>query len=166
MAQVPAHCAGRCKGGGRKRPAAGSQNRVEPGRLDEEIQASNIANQKRQDELRGAVVLCAQDAALSHPVASMRAGDRCAFVYRHARIVPTRGDPATATLGKVRLGRLLPMLVVAASLAAAEHAIAQNELIELSAADQRRFAEAILKPKPPSKKLQRAFATHRKLIER
>jgi len=62
-------------------------------------------------------------------------------------------------------GQSVTDFVVAASLDAAEKAIAQSELITLSLADQKRFAKALLGSKPPTKAMKRAFASHRQLVE-
>ncbi len=62
-------------------------------------------------------------------------------------------------------GQSVTDFVVAASLAEARKTIAENEVLELSAADQRRFAEALLKPKQPTKGMKKAAAAHRQLIE-
>lgn len=62
-------------------------------------------------------------------------------------------------------GQSVTDFVVAASLDAAEKTIARSELIELSVADQQRFARALLDPKSPTKGMKRAFDSHRQLIE-
>ncbi|MFO1093206.1 MAG: DUF1778 domain-containing protein [Planctomycetaceae bacterium] len=62
-------------------------------------------------------------------------------------------------------GQSVTDFVVAASLAEAQKIIAENEIIEVSVADQQRFAEAILKPKAPSAALTKAAHAHRRLIE-
>jgi uncharacterized protein (DUF1778 family) len=54
--------------------------------------------------------------------------------------------------------------VAAAAADAANHTIERTRIIELSAEDQRRVAEAILKPPPPNAALRRAFRHYRRLI--
>jgi len=54
--------------------------------------------------------------------------------------------------------------VVAAVRDAAQHAIKQAEVIRLSLADQKCFAQALLSPPQPSPALQRAFARRSKLL--
>jgi uncharacterized protein (DUF1778 family) len=55
--------------------------------------------------------------------------------------------------------------VIAASLAEAERAIASSGLIKLTVAEQKRFAEALLNPKPPNRAMRRAFESHRDLLD-
>ena len=55
--------------------------------------------------------------------------------------------------------------VVAAAQEAARRAIEDAQVIRLSVADQRAFAEAILNPPEPSPALRRAFQRHRALIK-
>jgi len=62
-------------------------------------------------------------------------------------------------------GRTLSDFVVTAARRAAEETIADHNLIQLSMADQKRFAKAILEPQPPTRALEGAFEAHRKLIE-
>lgn len=62
-------------------------------------------------------------------------------------------------------GQSVTDFVVAASLAQARKTIAENESLQLSAADQRRFANALLKPKAPTKGMKKAAAAHRELVE-
>jgi uncharacterized protein (DUF1778 family) len=62
-------------------------------------------------------------------------------------------------------GQSVTDFVVSASLAQARRTIAENESLELSAAEQRRFANALLKPKPPSKGMKKAAAAHQRLVE-
>jgi len=61
-------------------------------------------------------------------------------------------------------GRTMTDFVVSAVQDAAQHAIAQSEVIRLSLADQECFAQALLSPPKPAPALKRAFARHRKLV--
>lgn len=63
-------------------------------------------------------------------------------------------------------GQSVTDFIVTASLAEAQKAIAENEIMELSVADQQRFADALLKPKPPTAGMKKAARAHRRLIER
>jgi uncharacterized protein (DUF1778 family) len=54
--------------------------------------------------------------------------------------------------------------VVAAVQEAAQRTVADAEVIRLSLADSKRFAEAILSPPLPSPALERAFARRRQLL--
>lgn len=62
-------------------------------------------------------------------------------------------------------GRSMSDFVVTAARQAAEKAIAEYGLIQLSLADQKRFAKALLDPQSPTRALEGAFETHRELIE-
>ena len=62
-------------------------------------------------------------------------------------------------------GRSVSDFVVAAAQEAARRAIEDAQVIRLSVADQRTFAEAILNPPEPSPALRRAFQRHRALIK-
>ena len=61
-------------------------------------------------------------------------------------------------------GRTMTDFVVAAVQAAAQHAIEEAEVIRLSRADQKRFAQALLSPPPPAPALERAFARRSRLL--
>lgn len=61
-------------------------------------------------------------------------------------------------------GRSISEFVVTAAQEAATRTIEETEIIRLSIAGQRAFAEAIINPPAPSKGLKRAFASHRRLI--
>ena len=61
-------------------------------------------------------------------------------------------------------GRSVSEFVVAAAEAAATKAIEEVEIIRLSVAGQRAFAEAIINPPEPSEGMKKAFANHRRLI--
>ena len=61
-------------------------------------------------------------------------------------------------------GRTMTDFVVSAVQDAAQRAIEQAEVIRLSLADQKCFAEALLAPQQPSPALQRAFARRSKLL--
>lgn len=61
-------------------------------------------------------------------------------------------------------GRTMTDFVVAAVQEAAQRAIEQAEVIRLSLADQKCFAEALLSPPPPTPALKRAFTHRHKLV--
>jgi uncharacterized protein (DUF1778 family) len=61
-------------------------------------------------------------------------------------------------------GRSVSEFVVTAARDAATRTIEEVEIIRLSVAGQRAFAEAIINPPAPSKGLGKAFAAHRRLI--
>jgi uncharacterized protein (DUF1778 family) len=61
-------------------------------------------------------------------------------------------------------GRTLTDFVVAAARDAACHAIEQAEVVRLSVDDQRRLADAILKPPAPAPALRRAVRRRRALL--
>jgi uncharacterized protein (DUF1778 family) len=61
-------------------------------------------------------------------------------------------------------GRSVSDFVVAAAEQAANRTIEETQIIRLSVADQRAFAEAISNPPPPSPALVRAAEAHRRLI--
>lgn len=61
-------------------------------------------------------------------------------------------------------GRTLTDFVVAAASAAARKTIEDAELIRLSAADQERFAEALINPAPTTPAMSRAIDRHAKLF--
>jgi uncharacterized protein (DUF1778 family) len=63
-------------------------------------------------------------------------------------------------------GRTVTDFVVDAAREAACHAIEQAEVVRLSVEDQRRIAEAILKPPAPAPALRRAAQRHRALFGR
>ena len=63
-------------------------------------------------------------------------------------------------------GRSVSDFVVAAAQEAAQHTIEETQIIRLSVADQRAFAEAILNSPAPSAALLRAAKAHRRLITR
>lgn len=63
-------------------------------------------------------------------------------------------------------GRSVSDFVVTAAQRAAEEAIGQRAMIELSQADQEQFAEALLHPAPLAPALERAAALHRKMVDR
>jgi uncharacterized protein (DUF1778 family) len=62
-------------------------------------------------------------------------------------------------------GRSLSDFVVAAAQEAASRTIEEAQIIRLSVADQRAFADAILNPPPPSPALARAAEAYRGLIK-
>ncbi|MGA3400230.1 MAG: DUF1778 domain-containing protein [Acetobacteraceae bacterium] len=61
-------------------------------------------------------------------------------------------------------GRSVSDFVVAAAQDAAHRIIEETQIVRLSVEDQRRFADAILNPPPPSPSLIRAAAARRDLI--
>ena len=61
-------------------------------------------------------------------------------------------------------GRTMTDFVVAAVQDAAQNAITQAEVIRLSLADQKCFAQAMLSPPKATPALKRAFTRHRKLL--
>lgn len=61
-------------------------------------------------------------------------------------------------------GRTMTDFVVSAVQDAAQRAIEQAEVIQLSLADQECFARALLSPPQPAPALERAFARHSKLL--
>ena len=62
-------------------------------------------------------------------------------------------------------GRSVSDFVVAAAQRAAEETIAQRQIIDLSQADQERFAAALLKPAALTPAMKRAAAAHGRLIQ-
>lgn len=62
-------------------------------------------------------------------------------------------------------GRTMTDFVVSAVQEAAQRAIEQAEIVRLSQADSRRFAEALLSPPPPTPALKRAFERRRRLVD-
>ncbi len=62
-------------------------------------------------------------------------------------------------------GRSLSDFVVSSAREAAEEAIARQEVIQLSLADQQRFAAGLTKPKAVAKPLKEAAKRHRNLVE-
>lgn len=62
-------------------------------------------------------------------------------------------------------GRSLSDFVVSSAREAAELAIAKQEVIQLSLADQQRFAAALAKPKAVAKPLKEAAKRHRNLVD-
>jgi uncharacterized protein (DUF1778 family) len=61
-------------------------------------------------------------------------------------------------------GRSVSDFVVAAAQAAAQQAIRDTQVIQLSVADQQAFADALLSLPKPSRALKRARDAHRRLI--
>jgi uncharacterized protein (DUF1778 family) len=61
-------------------------------------------------------------------------------------------------------GRSVSEFIVSAAQDAANRTIEKTEIIRLSVAGQRAFAEALINPPAPSKGLKKAFASHRRLI--
>lgn len=60
--------------------------------------------------------------------------------------------------------RTVTDFVIAAVQEAAQRAIRQAGVIDLTLADQERFAQALLAPPKPNAALKRAFSRHRKMI--
>jgi uncharacterized protein (DUF1778 family) len=63
------------------------------------------------------------------------------------------------------VGCNLTDFVVSAAPEAAQRAIEEEGIIELSAEDQRRFAEAFIDPPKPNQALRRAARAHAKLVD-
>lgn len=61
-------------------------------------------------------------------------------------------------------GRSVGEFVVGAARDAANRTIEETEIIRLSVAGQRAFAEALVNPPAPSEGLKKAFAAHRRLV--
>lgn len=61
-------------------------------------------------------------------------------------------------------GRTMTDFVIDAVQVAAQNAIERAEVVRLSVADQRIFAQALLSPPQPSPALTRAFASREKLL--
>jgi uncharacterized protein (DUF1778 family) len=61
-------------------------------------------------------------------------------------------------------GRTLTDFVVSAAREAAQRTIEEAEILRLSAADQKRFAQALLDPPAPNAALRRAARRHRELF--
>ena len=61
-------------------------------------------------------------------------------------------------------GRSVSDFIVAAAQDAAMHTIEQTQIIRLSIEDQRRIADAIFDPPPPTPALVRAAKAHKRLI--
>jgi uncharacterized protein (DUF1778 family) len=86
-------------------------------------------------------------------------------VNRTARIEARIAPDALAVVKRAELeGRSVSDFMVAAAHAAAQKAIAETQIIRLSVEDQKRFAEAIIDPPPPSDALRRAAAAYRNLV--
>jgi len=62
-------------------------------------------------------------------------------------------------------GRTLSDFVVSAAHDAALRAIEEVGIIQVSAEDQRRFANALLRPPAPGQRLKRALRRHREEVE-
>ena len=63
-------------------------------------------------------------------------------------------------------GRSLTDFVIASAQAAAEETIRQHEVMQLTAADSSRLAEALLNPPAPNVELRAAFAEYRSFTGR
>lgn len=61
-------------------------------------------------------------------------------------------------------GRSVSEFVVCAAQDAARRAIEDADIVRLSVAGQRAFADALANPPAPSEGLKRAFASHRRLV--
>jgi uncharacterized protein (DUF1778 family) len=61
-------------------------------------------------------------------------------------------------------GRSISDFVVSAAQDAANRTIGETEIVRLSVAGQRAFAEAIVNPPAPTAGLRKAFANHRRLV--
>jgi uncharacterized protein (DUF1778 family) len=85
---------------------------------------------------------------------------------RTARIEARIAPDALAVIKRAAeiQGRSVSEFVVAAAQEAAHRTIEKTEIIRLSVAGQRAFAEAIISPRKPPVGLRKAFAHHRRLI--
>jgi uncharacterized protein (DUF1778 family) len=85
---------------------------------------------------------------------------------RTARIEARIAPDALATVRRAAelQGRSVSDFVVAAAQDAANRAIEEAQIIRLSVADQRAFADAILNPVPLTAAMERAIARHRRII--
>ena len=85
---------------------------------------------------------------------------------RSARIEARIAPEALAVVKRAAeiQGRSVSDFVVSAARDAAARTIEETEIIRLSVAAQRAFAEAIVDPPAPSEGLKKAFASHRRLI--
>lgn len=85
---------------------------------------------------------------------------------RTARIEARIAPDALATVRRAAelQGRSVSDFVVAAAQDAANRAIEEAQIIRLSVADQRAFADAILNPAPLTAAMERAIARHRRTI--
>ena len=61
-------------------------------------------------------------------------------------------------------GRSISEFVISAAEQAARKTLEEEQIIRLSAADQRRFVEALLNPAPPAPAMLRALGHHRRLF--
>ena len=61
-------------------------------------------------------------------------------------------------------GRTMTDFVVSAAQEAARNVVERATVIRLSVEDQRRFAEALLRPPAPAPALRRAFKRHARLV--
>jgi len=101
--------------------------------------------------------------AAARPVASATRKKRAARTARlEARIRPELR--ALIQRAADLEGRKVTDFVTAALKSAAERAIAESQVMRLAAADQLRFARALIAPPAPTPALKRAFARRRALI--
>ncbi len=63
-----------------------------------------------------------------------------------------------------RQNRTVTDFVITAVQEAAENVIEQTQVLKLSLADQKRFAQALLSPPKATRALERAFGRHRELV--
>lgn len=81
--------------------------------------------------------------------------------------IEARTTPAVLAMVKKAAkaqGRSVSDFVTDAAAQAAERVLEQSNIIRLSAIEQRRFVDALLKPPGPSPALRRAKAAHAKLF--
>jgi uncharacterized protein (DUF1778 family) len=105
----------------------------------------------------------ARQGAAARPVASATRKKRAARTARlEARIRPELR--ALIQRAADLEGRKVTDFVTAALKSAAERAIAESQVMRLAAADQLRFARALIAPPAPTPALKRAFARRRALI--
>jgi len=93
-------------------------------------------------------------------------GDRMAHLPTTARLearLPANVHKLLKRAAEIQ-GLTLTDFVVAAAQEAAYRTIEQADVVRLSAVDQRRLADAILKPAAPTPALRRAFQRRRALL--
>jgi uncharacterized protein (DUF1778 family) len=87
-------------------------------------------------------------------------------VSKHARLearIPTEVHAMLKRAAEIE-GRTMSDFVVSAASAAARQTIEETQIIRLSADDQKRFVEALLKPSQVAPAMVRAFEHHQRLI--
>ena len=89
-------------------------------------------------------------------------------VTRSARLETRIAPEALAVVRRAAAiqGRSVSDFVMTAAHEAAQHAIAQAHIIQLSLADQALFADALIEPAPMPEGMARAAAAHARLVLR